>query len=314
MCVNEMNNNGENVNGVQLAENERCLNDFQAGRLVVPMTFQACIIADQEGSVERAEDRTEIWEHKKCVSPLPPFAYTDSQTVNAAAVDGALALTYAIFGGPPVLDDNLVTRADDTETAKCQFEMLKRANKLENTVLNELNRAKRKALRDEMVNSDAALEVRLQAVFSSNNTINKAENTLVTWVDRTCAAVQVPPDTIFSGYDCGTVNPNLREVEACVIAASRCQACLKINAFDALKLDCDQADDQTGKGSCPVVDGNHQQLTNADCFPSSVPDSASDIAKICIALANAAPNMAFTPADYQAMPDDCKPFVNPICR
>jgi hypothetical protein len=36
----------------------------------------------------------------------------------------------------------------------------------------------------------------------------------------------------------------LRQVEVCVIAAARCEACLKINAFDDLDLDCDKADDQ----------------------------------------------------------------------
>ena len=37
----------------------------------------------------------------------------------------------------------------------------------------------------------------------------------------------------------------------CVIAVARCEACLKINAFDALNLDCDQADDQIANRSCP---------------------------------------------------------------
>jgi hypothetical protein len=40
-------------------------------------------------------------------------------------------------------------------------------------------------------------------------------------------------------------------VEDCVIAAARCVACSKINAFDALALDCDQLDDQSANGSCP---------------------------------------------------------------
>jgi prepilin-type N-terminal cleavage/methylation domain-containing protein len=61
-------------------------------------------------------------------------------------------------------------------------------------------------------------------------------------------------------------------------------------------------------------DRDGPQLTNADCFPSSVPDSASTWAKMCIGLAASAPNMAFTPADYQGMPEDCKPFVDPKCR
>jgi Neuraminidase (sialidase) len=41
----------------------------------------------------------------------------------------------------------------------------------------------------------------------------------------------------------------LRQVEACVIAAARCEACLKINAFDDLNLDCDQAADQIASTS-----------------------------------------------------------------
>jgi hypothetical protein len=61
-------------------------------------------------------------------------------------------------------------------------------------------------------------------------------------------------------------------------------------------------------------DKDGPQLTNADCFPSSIPETASNWAKMCIGLAKSAPNMAFTPADYQGMPEDCKPFVNPKCR
>jgi hypothetical protein len=93
---------------------------------------------------------------------------------------------------------------------------------------------------------------------------------------------------------------------------------LKINAFDDLNLDCDQADDQDVNGSCPAADGaevpNHQQPTNSDCFPNSVPDSASTWAKMCIDLARSVPNMPFTPSDYQGMPEDCKALVNPVCR
>jgi hypothetical protein len=120
--------------------------------------------------------------------------------------------------------------------------MLKRADKLENTVLKEVNRAKRKALRDETVDSDAALEAKLQAVLSSNNRIDRTEDRLVKSVDRKCAVLQVPPDTIFPGA-CGEGDPSLRQVEVCVIEAARREACLKINAFDDLNLDCDEIED-----------------------------------------------------------------------
>jgi hypothetical protein len=247
-----MNKNGERVNKAQLRENERCLRDFQREKLGASMTFDACTTADRKGKVLRAEKKTATREGNKCGPPnaIPPFAYTGSATVNPAAVNGALALTHEIFGDPPVLDANLATRAADKETAKCQLEMLKRADRLENTVLKEVNKAKKKALKDESVDSVAAFEARLQTVFSSNKRVNSARDKLLKRVNRKCADLQAPPDTIFPGYDCGVVNPNLSEVEACVIAASRCEACVKINAFDALNLNCDQADDQTANGSC----------------------------------------------------------------
>jgi hypothetical protein len=205
------------------------------------------------GKVQKAEAKTVTREVKKCDSlDVPPhFAYTNSATVNAAAVDGALALANSIFGGPPVLDASLVTRADNRDTAMCQFEMLKRANKVESTVLKELVIAKRKSLRDQRVDSSAALEATLRAVLSSNKRITAVEGRLVNGVDRACNSLLASPGAIFPG-SCGIDNPNdLGQIEACVIAAARCEACLKINAFDNLNLDCDQADDQNTNGSCP---------------------------------------------------------------
>jgi hypothetical protein len=216
------------------------------------MAFDVCTTADEKGRVQRAGKKTQRREVKKCDSldVPPPFAYTNSAMVSTAAVDGALALPYEIFGGPPVLDGSLVTRADDRETAKCQLEMLKRAGKLENTVLKEVIRAKKKALKDETVDSGAALEAKLQAVFSSNDRIDRTQERLVRRVDRKCAVPQASPNPIFPGA-CGEGDPNLRQIEDCVIAAARCAACSKINAFDDLNLDCDQADDRTANESCP---------------------------------------------------------------
>jgi hypothetical protein len=238
-----MNKNGEKVNKAQLKENERCLRNFQAGKLA-PMTFDACATPNEKGRVPRAEERTVAREARKCDSldAAPPFAYTNSAIVNTAAVNSALALTYEIFGGPPVLDDDLVTRAADSETARCQLEVLKRADNLESTVLREVNKAKRQALKDEAVGSSEVLEAKLQDVFSSNDRIERTQGKLVTWVDRKCAVLQVPSDTIFSG-DCADGDLDWLQFETCVIEAARREACLKINAFDDLDLGCDQAGD-----------------------------------------------------------------------
>jgi len=61
-------------------------------------------------------------------------------------------------------------------------------------------------------------------------------------------------------------------------------------------------------------DGAGQQLTNADCWPDSVPNSAGTWAKMCVGLANSAPHLAWNPAHYAGLPEECKPFVDPKCR
>ncbi|MBW2716101.1 MAG: hypothetical protein JRD03_08490 [Deltaproteobacteria bacterium] len=247
-----MNKNGEKVNRMQLKENERCLIDFQREKLGSgPLAFNTCVLADRRDRVQRATERTATREAKKCDSldELPLFAYTDAATVNAAATAGARALMHKILGGPPAIDADLFTKAGEKAAAACQLETLKRADKLENTVVKEINRAKKSALKDDAVSSAAALETDLAAVFLSNDRIGRVEDRLVQGVDRKCADLPITTGTLFPG-SCGLGNPTLSQVEDCVIAAARCEACLKINAFDALNLNCDQADDHIPNASC----------------------------------------------------------------
>jgi hypothetical protein len=253
-CVTEMNRSGERINKAQLEENESCLADFQTGNLVPPMTFDDCTTADRRDRVRKAEKNAAAREGKKCepLDALPPFVYLNSVTANASAVDGALALTYKIFGGPPVLDASLVKRADNEETARCQLEMLMRANKLENTVVEEINNAKREALKYKGADGGSTLDTKSRAVRSTllwNEKINRAQSMLVKEVDTKCSVSQAPPHGIFPG-GCAEGGASLSEVEVCVIAAARCQACLTFNAVDDLQANCDQADDQTANGSC----------------------------------------------------------------
>jgi hypothetical protein len=61
-------------------------------------------------------------------------------------------------------------------------------------------------------------------------------------------------------------------------------------------------------------EGGKSALTNAECFPESLPDSAPNTAKLCVGLAQSAPDMVFTKRDFEGMPEDCKPIVLPHCR
>jgi len=315
MCVKEMNKNGEKVNRAQLKVNERCLINLQKGKLGGPpsLAFSVCMVADANNRVHRATERTAKREERKCDSldELPPFGYTDAETVNIAAKSGGRAVANWIFGGPPVIDSNLFTN-DDRKEASCQLEMLRRAGKLETTVVKAILKEKRMVIKEDSVDSGVALETRLQAVFFSDvKMIEKAEDRLVKQVNKKCATLPVSPETLFPG-SCGQGNPTLSAVEDCVIAAARCEACLKINAFDALNMNCELADDHMDNGSCQ--ESGESALTNFDCFPRTAPDDASQIAKTCVALANSAPDMIFTKQDYQGMPDQCKFLVAEQCR
>jgi len=78
--------------------------------------------------------------------------------------------------------------------------------------------------------------------------------------------------------------------------------------------DSEDEDGEGGKSAKDRKGDNDGQYTNADCFPTSVPDSATQWARACIGLAKANPGLPFTPSDYQGMPEDCKPYVNSKCR
>ena len=133
--------------------------------------------------------------------------------------------------------------------AKCQKEMLEQASKLQDTALKVVVKAKKKAIKELTIDDAAALEAALAAVLASNHKIVAKGDQLVGKVDRKCAAVQALPSAVFPGV-CAA--PTLLEIEDCVIAAARCQACVMISAFDALGLDCDPLDDQLDNGSCPL--------------------------------------------------------------
>jgi hypothetical protein len=248
-CINEMNKNGQKVEKAQLKEIETCLKEFQKGKLGA-LTFDACSLADRKGKVAKAEAKTLDQEQKKCASLAvpPPFGYTSGAIVNIAAVDGGLALSRDIFGNP-VDDADLLLASDPTkDEAKCQLEMLKNANKLDDTILKEANKVKKKALKDGTVSSASDLEDTIRNVFSSNEKILKAEVKFADKVDKKCLGLPTAPTLLFPSI---CADASLANVEDCVIAAARCEVCLKLNAFDDLSIDCDEADDEVVNGSCP---------------------------------------------------------------
>ena len=81
--------------------------------------------------------------------------------------------------------------------------------------------------------------------------------------------------------------------------------------------DSEEGDDEDGEGPGRDPKGDDDaKLTNADCFDRAAcaSEALSTWATACCSMAKDNPGMSFGPTDYQGMPDDCKPLVNPICR
>ena len=75
--------------------------------------------------------------------------------------------------------------------------------------------------------------------------------------------------------------------------------------------------DENGKKPKKNDKGNGEgdtQFTNSKCFPRTAPEGATETQRLCVGLANSAPNAPFTKQDYQYMPPECQPLVNTICR
>ncbi len=133
--------------------------------------------------------------------------------------------------------------------------------------MKEINKAKKDAIKDPTVTADAALVQRLQAALSSNKKITKAEEKLVSGVEKKCADAPEPRGDLpgrLRGCGAGRCL-GLRE------QGGRCEACLKIEAFDGLDLDCDLADDQIANMSCPVQAAPTPTPTPVPATPTPTP-------------------------------------------
>jgi hypothetical protein len=243
-----MNRAGEKVNKAQLTQNEKCLSEFQRGKLET--AFEKCIVATDPfaldvGRLKKAQEKTEKQDRKSCLSlnPPPPFGYTGADTVNSAAVLGARALVEALFD-KPVDDADLFTKGQVKTSAACQLAMLKEGDRVEKTAVKEVTKAKKKALKKDGIAGAVELTAVVAQALTGNSKIQKREAKLKKKVDKKCGELSPPFITPFPGH-CG-LGATLGEVEDCVIREANCLACWKIKTFDALNLDCNGL---TG-GSC----------------------------------------------------------------
>jgi hypothetical protein len=84
------------------------------------------------------------------------------------------------------------------------------------------------------------------------------------------------------------------------------------NGKDGDDDDDDEDEDEDGGGK--KGEDEAPKCTNRDAFPRTAPEGATSTQKICVSLANSAPDMEFGRLDYQRMPPECQSLVVSKCR
>lgn len=265
-CLNEMNKAGAAVVREQGKSNLSCLKQAARGNAkklgVAPQTqtAEACLTNDVGGKVDRRLDKLVSRDATRCLATSaqrPDFAYTTALQVAAVAAPTARAVVRALFGAD--LDLAVVTRDADREGAKCQAEVLKRANLVVDALWKAALKGKKVALKGgrsgspPAVGAAPALRVAVLAYLEAAGArgIDKASSKLVGGTGARCGDVGTPIGGLFPGCE-GAGDP--AAVGDCAAEAARCQFCQSLEAFDELGLDCDVFDDGEADASCaPAV-------------------------------------------------------------
>lgn len=240
-CTNLMNGAGFKVAKAQGKAGASCLKAASKGD---EPDAQGCLTADVGGKVAKATGKTVTTEAGKCV-PAPPFAFTGSAAVNAAAQSAAIGLVADVFG--PDLTASALPKSDK-EGSKCQAGVLKAVQKLFETKAKDFLKCKKSALQGKK----AALAVsapQLAQCFAGvdadpKGKIAKAVGKITSTLEKKCDEVNVP--TVLPGACFGGVTP-----ASCLDARTDCRYCRMFNAMDGLAEDCDRYDDGVANLSCP---------------------------------------------------------------
>ncbi len=265
-CLNEINKAGAAVVKEQGKSNLSCVKNAARGKvqkLGLPpqiQTAEACLTNDVGAKVDRRLAKLATKDDARCLgtsSQRPEFAYTTAAQVAAVAPPSARGVARALFGED--LDLAVVTQGADRNGAKCQAEVLKRANVLVDTLWKATLKGKKEALkggRNENpppVASAAALRSALLDYLETAGArrIDQASSKLVGGTLARCGEVVTPIGALFPGCD-SVADP--AAVADCAVAAARCQFCQSLEGFDELGLDCDSFDEGAVNASCePAV-------------------------------------------------------------
>jgi hypothetical protein len=258
-CVNQINKNFAKVAKAQAKVINTCIRAGSKDQLE-GQSIEACMTADHGGKVDKAARKTLNDETSKCLAKpeqLPHFGFAGAALANQVAIEKGLSLIHAIFGSD--LDDpNKGIQEDffNKNTAKCQLDVAKAAQKCVDAKLKVFNSCKKGALRSKValvVESaqqlqDACLGSGIDPMPDPKGQIVKAcEDKLGGTITKKCVnAKGVKLARAFPGFD---PNDNL-QADIYIEQKIACEFCLAINAVDGLLRDCDLFDDGLANLTC----------------------------------------------------------------
>ena len=236
-CIRAINKNLAGVIKAQNADDANCVADVAGGKHA---STAGCFGGDLKGSVTEAQVRTFRTATTKCndVDELPPLAYTDPMTVNAAGIGEPLEAAEIVLGETP----SIVLKSDDRTGAACQAEAMKQLGAVANRWAAEANKAKSRALKGDTGNplspappacSNIEVAVGIDAGVAASTSLGRAETRATAGITRKCTTSQVMAG-LFDCYGATTT----AELAACVIAAAEEAACNAFEVADGLALDC----------------------------------------------------------------------------
>jgi hypothetical protein len=255
-CINQINKNFAKVVKAQGKVISACIKAGARGELG-GQGIEACMTADN-AKVNKAKEKTVTKETKKCLAApeqLPDFGFVGAALANRVAIEKELALMHAIFGSD--LDDpnrGIQLSFFNKNTAKCQLDVTKEAQKCQDAKLKVFNSCKKGALKGKVgpaVDSaqqlqDACLGRGTDPMPDPKRKIAKAcDDKLGATITNKCIDSDgVELARAFSGFD---PNDNL---QAYIDQKIECEVCLAINSVDGLNRECDLFDDGAANFSC----------------------------------------------------------------
>lgn len=260
-CITGLNKAGAKVASAQGKLDVACVKN--AGKGTEP-DATGCMTNDAGGKVADAATKVNDTFDKSC-GTLPDFGPADAMDVTDGARTGTLELATDLFGAD--VTGAMVLSSSDSDAAKCQAAVVGNAQKLANSVVKAFGSCKSAGLKDESIDSIAALRACIDTVNADvKGKLESASEKVGTSVNDTCDGLDI--EALFPGFCLGYTRP-----EDCVVARARCSACSVLAVMDDLGPVCDGFDDEVPSNeSCGVTLLATQRVSIAsDAQPAETP-------------------------------------------